>query len=157
MKKIIKKDKQIIKEKARSYFWQQKISEVIMFILIASSIILIPLAIGNLVTHGGYKCVDFPNQTSYSASEDFCNEEGGFYKKINEIEIWFWGLASLVAIVVFLVIIIFMIYMGYLELKDWIKSNKRKAYKRALEERGYKTDRIYWEREIDKKIKEVEK
>jgi len=131
--------KELINELAWKNFRQQKIREIIIFILIIGIIIMTPYTVGSLVSHGGYSCYIYSGSNlsnDYTSNvvggEEYCNEVGGQYHKLDLINIWSLGLLSILAIAILLAMLLFMVWGTYTMFKDWIKSNWRKANERAV-------------------------
>ena len=90
-----------------SYFWKQKIVEILKFIFIVGLIFIIPYSTGYLVSYNGQ------------------------YGELDLISIWIWGLVVIFFIIFILLILGLAIWAIYDSFRDWIKSNWQKATKRA--------------------------
>ncbi len=111
MKKLTKGKQKELKELSKKYFWEQKINEVLLFILIAGLIIVALFMSGSIMN------ILYPS--------DFIN-----------VPLLVAGILGLMffAFIGFLVFSIF--YALYILLSEWIESNKEKAERRAKDELG---------------------
>lgn len=119
--------KELIRKQTWEYFWQQKISEIIIFIIALGTIILVPFILGYYIGDNYDNSCQFDDKTPFRSSDS-----GGVEYRCNIIIIWLEGCGY---ILLFLLLVLILCLFFYILkddiLKPWIQSNWKKAEQRA--------------------------
>ncbi len=115
MKKLTKEKQEELDNLSNKYFWEQKATEICLFILIVLGVI------AALYISGSIMNILFPSDFIY----------------VPLLVVGILGLAFFAMIVGFIFLLGYLIYD---EIKDWIKSNKEEAERKAKKELGFKPD-----------------
>lgn len=136
--------KEQIKKLTWKYFWQQKITEVTLFLLIASAIIFIPYLLGHNIGNNAV-CVHYYEDSwiggavdeealPFEVSNNECNQLGGHLEYFGVMPQWFEGVGWIILIAMVMFFFFFTGELIYELIKDWLKANWKKASKRARRE-----------------------
>ena len=129
------------------YFWQQKFTEVGLFLLILTAIIFIPYLLGNNIGNNAVCVSSYSNvwydgqleQWDIEVSSDECQNRYGHLEYFGSIAQWFEGLIYVLCAIIALASSAFVVYVPYKLIKDWLISNWERAERRAKEKiRGKK-------------------
>lgn len=111
--------KERINELTWKYFWQQKVREVSLFLLVVISIIFVPYFSGYFVGDN---------------IDEMCGPYVGIEQECSNFDMWIEGLAYIFMIIVGMALVYIFGSLMYEVFKNWIESNWEKAKHKAEKE-----------------------